>query len=91
MIRYSSNTSATRVLEWVGRDELLALLQSPGLRLYDPRHNGGLWVGKDYASTNAFRAIRFTTSRTGRRPCRWRACSTCSRPASCSIRPTPAR
>jgi beta-lactamase class A len=54
MIRYSSNTSATRVLEWVGRDELLALLQSPGLKLYDPRHNGGLWVGKDYASTNAF-------------------------------------
>ncbi len=54
MIRYSSNSSATRVLEWVGREELLALLQSPGLRLYDPRHNGGLWVGKDYASGNAF-------------------------------------
>ena len=54
MIRYSSNTSATRVLEWVGREELLALLQSPALRLYDPRHNGGLWVGKDYASANAF-------------------------------------
>jgi len=54
MIRYSSNTSATRVLEWVGREQLLALLQSPGLRLYDPRHNGGLWVGKDYASANAF-------------------------------------
>ena len=55
MIRYSSNDSATRVLGWVGRDELLALLQSPGLGLYDPRHNGGLWVGKDYASANAFR------------------------------------
>jgi beta-lactamase class A len=54
MIRYSSNTSATRVLEWVGREDLLALLQSPGLRLYDPEHNGGLWVGKDYASSNAF-------------------------------------
>jgi beta-lactamase class A len=55
MIRYSSNVSATRVLEWVGREDLLALLQSPGLKLYDPRHNGGLWVGKDYASANAFR------------------------------------
>jgi beta-lactamase class A len=54
MIRYSSNPSATRVLGWVGREDLLALLQSPGLRLYDPRHNGGLWVGKDYASDNAF-------------------------------------
>ena len=55
MIRYSSNSSATRVLEWVGREELLDLLQSPSLKLYDPRHNGGLWVGKDYASANAFR------------------------------------
>ena len=54
MIRYSSNTSATRVLGWVGREDLLALLQSPALKLYDPRHNGGLWVGKDYASSNAF-------------------------------------
>jgi len=54
MIRYSGNTSATRVLAWVGREELLELLQSPGLRLYDPAHNGGLWVGKDYASRNAF-------------------------------------
>jgi len=54
MIRYSGNASATRVLAWVGREELLELLQSPGLRLYDPAHNGGLWVGKDYASQNAF-------------------------------------
>ena len=54
MIRYSSNAAATRVLGWVGREELLALLQSPRYRLYDPAHNGGLWVGKDYASANAF-------------------------------------
>jgi beta-lactamase class A len=54
MIRYSSNGAATRVLEWVGRDELLALLQSPRLRLYDADRNGGLWVGKDYGGSPAY-------------------------------------
>jgi beta-lactamase class A len=54
MIRYSSNSAATRVLEWVGRDRLLALLQSPRLRLYDASHNGGLWVGKDYGGNPAY-------------------------------------
>ena len=54
MIRYSSNSAATRVLDWVGRDRLLALLQSPRLRLYDPAHNGGLWVGKDYGGSPAY-------------------------------------
>jgi len=54
MIRVSSNTAATRVLEWVGRDRLLALLQSPRLRLYDPQRNGGLWVGKDYGGRPAY-------------------------------------
>lgn len=54
MIRYSSNTAATRVLAWVGRDRLLALLQSPRLRLYDTERNGGLWVGKDYGGSPAY-------------------------------------
>jgi len=54
MIRVSSNSAATRVLEWVGRDRLLALLQSPRLRLYDPQRNGGLWVGKDYGGRPAY-------------------------------------
>jgi beta-lactamase class A len=54
MIRYSSNSAATRVLAWVGRDRLLALLQSPRLRLYDPDRNGGLWVGKDYGGSPAY-------------------------------------
>jgi len=54
MIRYSSNTAATRVLQWVGRDRLLALLQSPRLRLYDPNRSGGLWVGKDYGGSPAY-------------------------------------
>ena len=55
MIRYSSNAAATRVLEWVGRERLLALLQSPRLRLYDAQRNGGLWVGKDYGGNPAYR------------------------------------
>ena len=55
MIRYSSNDAATRVLMWVGRHDLIDLLQSPSVRLYDPARNGGLWVGKDYASGSAFR------------------------------------
>jgi len=55
MIRVSDNAAATRVLGWVGRERLLELLQSPRLRLYDPRRNGGLWVGKDYGASPAYR------------------------------------
>ena len=55
MIRFSSNAAATRVLDRVGRDELLEIIQSFKFRLYDPEHGGGLWVGKDYAKKGAFR------------------------------------
>jgi len=55
MIRFSSNEAATRVLDWVGRDRLLAILQSPGIALYDPKRNGGLWVGKSYGREDAYR------------------------------------
>ena len=54
MIRYSSNTAATRVLERVGRENLLTILQSPRFQLYDAEHGGGLWVGKDYAKKGAY-------------------------------------
>jgi beta-lactamase class A len=54
MIRFSSNESATRVLDWVGRDRLLAILQSPAVALYDPKRNGGLWVGKSYGREDAY-------------------------------------
>jgi beta-lactamase class A len=54
MIRVSDNAAATRVLHWVGPDYLIGLLQSPDLRLYDPAHNGGLWVGKDYGGAPAY-------------------------------------
>ena len=54
MIRYSDNACATRVLAKVGRQDLIDILTSERLRLYDRRHNGGLWVGKDYARNNAY-------------------------------------
>ena len=55
MIRRSSNTAATRVLDSVGRDEVIDTLQDPRFLLYDPRYNGGLWVGKAYAKDGAYR------------------------------------
>jgi len=49
MIRVSSNSAATQMLNRVGKPELANILRSPRYRLYDPNQNGGLWVGKDYA------------------------------------------
>ena len=49
MIRKSSNKAATSVLNRVGIEDLAAILQSPQLRLYDPEHNGGMWVGRPYS------------------------------------------
>ena len=54
MIRNSSNAAATRVLDLVGREELLRTLQSPRFMLYDRRYDGGLWVGKAYAKKGAY-------------------------------------
>jgi beta-lactamase class A len=54
MIRHSDNAAATRVLERVGREELLGIIQSLRYRLYDPERGGGLWVGKDYAKKGAY-------------------------------------
>jgi len=54
MIRYSCNACATKVLERVGREELLDILQSPRLNFYDQKGNGGLWVGKDYGPAAAY-------------------------------------
>jgi beta-lactamase class A len=55
MIRYSSNDDATRVLNWVGGERLLQILQSDRFRFYDAAAGGGLWVGKGYDSAVAFR------------------------------------
>ncbi|HXG27789.1 MAG TPA: serine hydrolase [Nevskiales bacterium] len=54
MIRVSSNEAATYVLDRVGRSYLARLLQSRQYRFYDASLNGGLWVGKAYASGGAY-------------------------------------
>lgn len=54
MIRHSSNTAATRVLNMVGPAYLNRLLQSTRYRLYDVQHQGGLWVGKPYGKSPAY-------------------------------------
>ncbi|MGE3771760.1 MAG: serine hydrolase [Gammaproteobacteria bacterium] len=54
MIRVSSNTDATRMLNLVGKRRVNRILQSERFRLYDPVVNGGLWVGKEYAQGAAF-------------------------------------
>lgn len=55
MIRNSSNSAATEMLNKVGKPYLAALLQSPRYRLYDPERNGGLWVGKDYGKSGLWK------------------------------------
>ena len=54
MIRHSSNTAATEMIRKVGGDYINKVLASPKYKLYDPNHNGGLWVGKEYAGGRAF-------------------------------------
>ena len=55
MIRNSSNHAATEILNKVGKAYLARLLQSPRYRLYDPQRNGGLWVGKEYSKSGAWK------------------------------------
>ncbi len=55
MIRKSSNRAATEILNQVGKAYLADLLQSPRYRLYDPKRNGGLWVGKEYSRSSAWK------------------------------------
>jgi beta-lactamase class A len=54
MIRVSSNEDATRMLNRVGKQRLLGILQSGRFHLYDPHVNGGLWVGKEYGKSAAY-------------------------------------
>lgn len=54
MIRYSSNIAASNVLSLVGGERILEILEDPAYGLYDPKHNGGLWVGKEYGKGRAF-------------------------------------
>jgi beta-lactamase class A len=54
MVRYSSNSDASRVLDWVGERRLIEILLSPRYAFYDPNGKGGLWVGKGYGPSPAF-------------------------------------
>jgi beta-lactamase class A len=54
MIRFSSNENASKMLARVGNHRLQEILMSDRYKLYDPLHNGGLWVGKAYGKTPAF-------------------------------------
>lgn len=54
MIRYSNNQAATRVFNWVGFDFLRTILESEQFKLYDRERNGGLWVGRAYASESEY-------------------------------------
>ena len=55
MIRVSSNSATTEMMHRVGKKYIARVLLSPRYRLYDPRHNGGLWVGKDYAKAGLWK------------------------------------
>jgi beta-lactamase class A len=55
MIRRSSNSATTELMHRVGKKYIARVLLSPRYRLYDPRHNGGLWVGKDYAKAGVWK------------------------------------
>jgi beta-lactamase class A len=55
MIRVSSNAEATRMLNKVGKQRVLDILQDDRFELYDKRVNGGLWVGKEYGKSPAFK------------------------------------
>ena len=54
MIRFSSNQEATRMLNRVGKDRLIDILQSNEFDLYDLEGSGGLWVGKEYGKSPAY-------------------------------------
>jgi beta-lactamase class A len=43
------------MLRRVGKKKLIEILRSDDYRLYDPAVNGGLWVGKEYGGSPAYR------------------------------------
>ncbi|MGE0084123.1 MAG: serine hydrolase [Desulfococcaceae bacterium] len=55
MIRNSSNEAATEMLNRVGPEFLESVLRSPKYRFYDLSQNGGLWVGKEYGKSAAWK------------------------------------
>ena len=56
MIRHSSNRDATALLHKVGFERLAEILQDERYgKLYDPANGGGLWVGKAYGKSPAWK------------------------------------
>jgi beta-lactamase class A len=53
MIRSSSNTAATKLIDLVGFEHIEQCLTSDSYCFYDEVNGGGLWVGKRYARTGA--------------------------------------
>ena len=49
MIRVSSNSAATEMIDLLGFERIAATLTDPRYELYDRSRGGGLWVGKRYA------------------------------------------
>ena len=49
MIRVSSNSAATEMIDRLGFERIAATLENPRYELYDRDRGGGLWVGKRYA------------------------------------------
>jgi beta-lactamase class A len=54
MIRQSCNQCANRMIERVGEQHLIDVVQSPRFGFYQP-NVGGLWLGKEYGSHPAWR------------------------------------
>lgn len=52
MIRFSSNSAATRLIDLLGFEKIASVLRDDHLKLYDPEHGGGLWVGRRYAKSS---------------------------------------
>ncbi len=50
MIRVSSNSAATRLIDAIGMKKIQTVLQDPQFGFYDEKRGGGLWVGKRFAS-----------------------------------------
>ncbi len=51
MIRVSSNSAATRMIERITMKKIQAVMRDPQYGFYDESRGGGLWVGKRYASS----------------------------------------
>jgi beta-lactamase class A len=54
LVRFSSNVDASKAIQTIGFDYISRVLTCNAYRLYDPRLNGGLWLGKAYGGPNDY-------------------------------------